>query len=249
MSLLNCLIAHAAQQPKERNKITARKFNYIRNMLVRKMMDLQSQTAKTEDTEGTEGQDEIIGIKQVDLVKWYMETIRRALTSIEGGEEIDKLVKRVTSDLASDEGVEEEEISVIMKVINKLVRQGKTLAVLSRPVKEEGEEEGQFQQRIQVEQVLSLHTNYAPDDSNLESCSRKRSSFYGTFFSEPQGRRAPMTSHIHPEDNIYNNPELIQRSLPDNLPVGRSEHISWQAEPDGGARSKWQQIAVSSSFA
>ena len=214
-------------------------------------MDLQSQTAKTEDTEGTEGQDEIIGIKQVDLVKWYMETIRRALTSIEGGEEIDKLVKRVTSDLASDEGVDEEEINVIRKVINKLVRQGNTFAVLSRPERGEEEEEGQFQQRLQEERVLSLHTKYSKENSSnpVNSPLARKRSFYGTFFSEPQGRRAPMTSHIHPEDNIFNNPELIQRSLPDNLPVGRSEHISWQAEPDGGARSKWQQIAVSSSFA
>ena len=105
-------------------------------------MDLQSQ--KTAETEGTEGHDEIAGITQKDLIKWYMdvETKRRTFTSDEGAKE---------------------EIIVIKKVINKLVRQGNTLAVLSRPERLEEEEEGDFQQRLQDETVLSLHINYAPD--------------------------------------------------------------------------------------
>ena len=50
-------------------------------------MDLQSQ--KTAETEGTEGHDEIAGITQKDLIKWYMdvETKRRTFTSDEGAKE------------------------------------------------------------------------------------------------------------------------------------------------------------------
>eukprot|EP00955_Chlamydomonas_euryale_P055908 356245-Chlamydomonas_euryale.AAC.6 len=49
------------------------------------------------------------------------------------------------------------------QVINKLIRQNDTLAVLSKPERTEGEDEAAFMSRIQMERVLSLHVNYAPD--------------------------------------------------------------------------------------
>ncbi len=48
-------------------------------------------------------------------------------------------------------------------MINKLIRQNDTLAVLSKPLREADEEEVAYLQRQQLERVLSLHSNYAPD--------------------------------------------------------------------------------------
>jgi len=54
-------------------------------------------------------------------------------------------------------------MDLLFKVINKLVRQGNTLAVLTRPEREGDEEEAAFAERQQLDRVLSLHANYAPD--------------------------------------------------------------------------------------
>lgn len=54
-------------------------------------------------------------------------------------------------------------MNLLFKVINKLLNQNDTLAVLSRPAREEGEDEASYLSRVQMERVLSLHVNYAPD--------------------------------------------------------------------------------------
>ena len=56
-----------------------------------------------------------------------------------------------------------EEMDLLFKVINRLVRQGDTLAVLSKPEQKADEDEVDFNSRAQLERVLSLHVNYAPD--------------------------------------------------------------------------------------
>jgi hypothetical protein len=63
------------------------------------------------------------------------------------------------------EGYEQagEELDLLSKVINKLIRQGNTLAVLSKPEREPEEDEQEYHQRQQLNRVLSLHANYAPD--------------------------------------------------------------------------------------
>ena len=57
----------------------------------------------------------------------------------------------------------DQEMDLLFKVINKLVRQGNTLAVLTRPERQDEEDEAAFAERSQLDRVLSLHANYAPD--------------------------------------------------------------------------------------
>ena len=54
-------------------------------------------------------------------------------------------------------------MDLLFKVINKLIRQGDTLAVLTKPERTAEEEEVAYAQRLQLDRVLSLHANYAPD--------------------------------------------------------------------------------------
>ncbi len=63
----------------------------------------------------------------------------------------------------SGEEQAEEEMELLFKVINKLIRSGNTLAVLSVPVRLDTEDEAEYVSRQQQERVLSLHANYAPD--------------------------------------------------------------------------------------
>ncbi len=57
-----------------------------------------------------------------------------------------------------------QELEIVSKIINHLIRKGDTLAVLSRPARLAGEDDGSYLQRMQAERVLQLHDNYAPDD-------------------------------------------------------------------------------------
>ena len=50
-----------------------------------------------------------------------------------------------------------------LQVIGKLIAQGNTLAVLSKPEREAGEDDAAYASRQQLERVLSLHANYAPN--------------------------------------------------------------------------------------
>ena len=56
-----------------------------------------------------------------------------------------------------------EEMDLLFKVISKLIKQGDTLAVLSKPERNEEEDDATYYNRVQFERVLSLHVNYAPD--------------------------------------------------------------------------------------
>lgn len=57
----------------------------------------------------------------------------------------------------------EQEMGLLFKVINKLILQNNTVAVLSKPERNPDEEEEVYEMRMQLDRVLSLHANYAPD--------------------------------------------------------------------------------------
>ncbi len=57
-----------------------------------------------------------------------------------------------------------QELEVVSKIINHLIRKGDTLAVLSRPARQAGEDDSTYLARMQAERVLQLHDNYAPED-------------------------------------------------------------------------------------
>lgn len=57
----------------------------------------------------------------------------------------------------------EQEMGLLFKVINKLILQNNTVAVLSKPERNPDEEEEAYEMRMQLDRVLSLHANYAPD--------------------------------------------------------------------------------------
>ncbi|GAX75585.1 hypothetical protein CEUSTIGMA_g3029.t1 [Chlamydomonas eustigma] len=126
----------AVRQP---TKITAQRFNHIRNALAKKLMEVQQEQSRLATEDGEEQEE--AGMRQEDLMKWYLDTnVQRQNMGYEQASE---------------------ELDLLSKVINKLIRQGNTLAVLSKP--EQDSEEDERSNRRQWSRVLSLHANYAPD--------------------------------------------------------------------------------------
>ncbi|KAG1678255.1 hypothetical protein FOA52_013875 [Chlamydomonas sp. UWO 241] len=122
-------------------KITAQKYNYMKSMLARKLVEVQAEQRRGAEEEGD---DEDAGMLQMDLMSWYIDTQTKR-SAIVGYEQA------------------EQETELLFKVINKLIRQNDTLAVLSKPPRDDGEDEVEYLRRVQLERVLSLHVNYAPE--------------------------------------------------------------------------------------
>jgi DNA replication licensing factor MCM6 len=117
--------AGAGEQPSGKaaaTKITAQKYNYMRSMLARKLVEVQAAQRRGAEEEGD---DEDAGMPQVDLMSWYIDTQTKR-SAISGYEQA------------------EQETELLFKVVNKLIRQNDTLAVLSKPARDDGEEEVEY---------------------------------------------------------------------------------------------------------
>eukprot|EP00798_Chlamydomonas_sp_ICE-L_P013948 gene13948-19883_t len=131
-------------------KITAEKFLYMKNLLIKHVMDVRKEQEVAADRLAAEGDASATdleeagdGLKQEDLVKWYMDTqIEKG--SIKGNDEA------------------ETEITVLCKVINHLIKKDSTFAVLHRPEQNTGESNQEYLYRVEGERVLTLHSNFAP---------------------------------------------------------------------------------------
>jgi len=121
-----------AQPAKVTVKVTAQKFNYMQNQLVLRMMEADGDATEEE------------GIKQADLMSWYME-------------------EQTRKGLLESEAQAEEEMHLLLKVINHLIRKSHVLAVSFTPDPNPGESDADYQSRVQEERVLTLHEGFNPD--------------------------------------------------------------------------------------
>ncbi|PNW85268.1 hypothetical protein CHLRE_03g178650v5 [Chlamydomonas reinhardtii] len=145
--------AGGAPPAKEPIRVSAQKFNYVKNMLAKKMMEVRDAYLRQLPAVRPDGDsaDEAAtaqlpesGIRQEELMQWYMDE-----ESLKG--------KLPTTAAAL------EEVDVVRKIIAHLLKKGDTLAVLSRPKRKEGEEQKPWEERYQNERVLHLHETYAPE--------------------------------------------------------------------------------------
>ncbi|GIL73158.1 hypothetical protein Vretimale_4752 [Volvox reticuliferus] len=139
---------------KEPVRVSAQKLNYVKNMLAKKMVEVHNQYVRQlpayKPGESAETSDDGAplpesGIRQEELLQWYLDT--------------EALKGKVPNQAAALQ-----ELEVVSKIINHLIRKGDTLAVLSRPARQPGEDDASYLQRMQAERVLQLHDNYAPED-------------------------------------------------------------------------------------
>ncbi|GLC44375.1 hypothetical protein PLESTB_000476200 [Pleodorina starrii] len=150
--------AGAAPAPaKEPVRVSAQKFNYVKSMLAKKMMEVRDQYVRQlpayKPGEATEEQTSgersaplpESGIRQAELLQWYIDS--------------EALKGKVPNQEAAMH-----EVEVVTKIINHLIRKGDTLAVLSRPARQPAEDDSTYVERLYTERVLQLHDNYAPDD-------------------------------------------------------------------------------------
>ena len=149
------------------------------SMLAKKLTEVQQEQSRVAIEEGADQED--AGVRQHDLMKWYLDTQTKRWA---GDAELVHLNMSGEKDLLPNErltlspyyaffavrrqaisGYEQagQEMDLLFKVINKLIRQGDTLAVLTKPERTAEEEEVAYAQRLQLDRVLSLHANYAPD--------------------------------------------------------------------------------------
>ena len=54
-------------------------------------------------------------------------------------------------------------MDLLFRVVNHLIKKEQTLSVVSRPPPIAGESDQDFLHRVQMDRVLSLHANYAPN--------------------------------------------------------------------------------------
>ncbi|GIL42829.1 hypothetical protein Vafri_681 [Volvox africanus] len=143
-----------APATKEPIRVSAQKLNYVKSMLAKKMVEVHNQYLRQlpayKPGESAETSDDGAplpesGIRQEELLQWYLDT--------------EALKGKVPNQAAALQ-----ELEVVSKIINHLIRKGDTLAVLSRPARQLGEDDASYLQRMQAERVLQLHNNYAPED-------------------------------------------------------------------------------------
>ncbi|KAG2499995.1 hypothetical protein HYH03_002277 [Edaphochlamys debaryana] len=142
--------------PKEPVRVSAQKFAYVKSMLAKKLREERDAylrrmpAVRAEADEGSEapgGARDLPepGIRQEALLGWYLD------------QESQK------GKVASQEAALQE-LEVVTKIINHLIRKGDTLAVLLKPDRDAGETAEAYLARVQAERTLQLHDNYAPDD-------------------------------------------------------------------------------------
>ncbi|KAF5840104.1 hypothetical protein DUNSADRAFT_17704 [Dunaliella salina] len=104
----------------------------MQNQLVLRLMEAGG--------DGTEEE----GMRQADLVFWYME-------------------EQTRKGLLESDAQAEQEMDLLFKVINHLIRKVHVLAVSFTPDPNPGESDADYKSRAQVERVLTLHEGFNPD--------------------------------------------------------------------------------------